>query len=251
MAPTVAEGRGAPRMGRLLYAGYVWLLLGLVGVVVWPFVALMPDRHVNWRLTRAAALLLARLSGVTVSIVGALPDGAAPSVIVGNHASFVDGIVPILLSREPVVIVAGGELEHQRLAGPFLRGLGCEFVRSTDDGGERNAERFARVLAGGSSLAIFPEASLSREPGLRRFHLGAFVMAVEAGVPVLPIGIRGSREIVRPGRRFPEPGHLGVHVGQPISPRGSGVRAAIDLRNRARATVLELSGEIDLLVRRT
>jgi len=235
-------------MGRLLYAGYVWVLLGLVGAIVWPLVVLVPDRHMNWRLTRAAALLLARLSGVSVSIVGIPPGDTSPSVIVGNHASFIDGIVPILLSRKPVVIVAGGELEHQRLAGPFLRGLGCEFVRSADDGGERNAERFARVLAAGDSLAIFPEASLGREPGLRRFHLGAFVIAVEAGVPVLPVGIRGSREIVRPGRRLPEPGHLEMHVGSPIPPKGTGARAAIDLRNRARSSVLELSGEIDLLV---
>ncbi len=242
----------AVRDGQLLYAGYVWLLVALVGVVVWPVVSLFPVQEWNWRLTRAAGLLLARLTGVAVSFSGTRPDDEGPYVIVANHASFVDGMVMILASARPLVIVAGGELEHQRIAGPFLRGLGCEFVRpAEDDRGGDNAERFGRVLAGGRSLALFPEASLNREPGLRRFHLGAFAIAVEAGVPVLPMGIRGSRNVVRPGQRLPEPGRLEVRIGTPIPPCGTGVRAAIDLRNRARASVLALSAEVDQLAQQS
>ncbi|ETZ99771.1 acyltransferase family protein [Mycobacterium kansasii 824] len=47
------------------------------------------------------------------------------------------------------------------------------------------------MCASGQSLVIFPEGRLARAPGLRPFHIGAFVVAAEAGVPALPVAIRG------------------------------------------------------------
>lgn len=235
------------RLGRYAYAGYVWLALTLIGVCVWPAVVLSRNRTRNWQLTRAAGALLARLSGISLTVTGSVPKSEGPLVIVANHASFIDGLVLVLLFPEPVAIVAGGELAHQRIAGPFLRNLGCEFVLSgTDLNGRSNIERLAAVLASGRSLALFPEASLSSDPGIRRFHLGAFAIAVQAGVSVLPVGINGSREVTPPGRRAPRRGRVSVHIGDAVRPAGTDRRAMIVLRDAVRSAVVELCDDRNL-----
>jgi 1-acyl-sn-glycerol-3-phosphate acyltransferase len=224
-------------------------VLVLIAIPVWPLVSFLLDQRRSWSLTRRAGSLLARLSGVSISIAGTFVEGEDPYVVVANHASFIDGMVLILLLRGPVSIVAGGELAKQRLAGPFLRGLGCEFVGSgRARSGSSEAERLSRALRQGCSVAIFPEASLGRGAGLRRFHLGAFAMAVGTGTSVLPVGISGTRDIVRPGRHAPEPGRV-VHarIGTPVSPTAEGLAGAIALRDKVREVILELSGEQDLL----
>lgn len=247
--PSVVGSRSWPdRLYRAVYAGYVWLALLVVGVFVWPFVSISPCRRLNWSVTRAAGFALARLSGISFTMTGVLPADGAPSVIVANHASFIDGMVFILVAPSPVAIVAGGELATQRLAGPFLRGLGCEFVLSGDDRpGRSNADRYAQALAAGRSLAIFPEASLGNDPGIRRFHLGAFAIAAQAEVPVIPIGICGTREVTPPGRRLPVRGNVQAHVGAPILADGTGMAPTLALRNEVRLVILQLTGKQDLL----
>jgi 1-acyl-sn-glycerol-3-phosphate acyltransferase len=166
---------------------------------------------------------------------------------VANHASFIDGLVLALCLQEPVAFVAGGELATQRVAGPFLRRLGCEFVDQSHP--QQRSSEIARItdaLRSGRNVAFFPEGSLHRAAGLRSFHLGAFAVAIESGTSIVPVGIRGSRDVVRPGGRFPRRGAIHVTIGQPISSSGKGWQATLNLRDRARAAILSLSGEPEL-----
>jgi 1-acyl-sn-glycerol-3-phosphate acyltransferase len=91
-----------------------------------------------------------------------------------------------------------------------------------------------------------PEGTLTRAPGLLSFHLGPFVLAAEAGVPIVPITITGTRSVLRGDQWFPHRGRIQVHVGAPIVPTGTGFEAAVRLRDAARAVVLARCGEPDL-----
>ncbi|TAN84687.1 MAG: hypothetical protein EPN14_01850, partial [Gallionella sp.] len=73
-----------------------------------------------------------------------------------------------------------------------------------------------------------------------------FIIAAEAGAPVVPVSIRGTRSILRDGHWFPRRGIITVTIGQPIVPEGKGWAAAIRLRNAARMEVLRRCGEPDL-----
>jgi 1-acyl-sn-glycerol-3-phosphate acyltransferase len=75
--------------------------------------------------------------------------------------------------------------------------------------------------------------------------MGAFVAGSEAGRPVLPVGIRGTRSMLRPGHRFVRRGALSVVVGEPIVPTGRGWPAAVRLERGARAAILRSCGEPD------
>ena len=98
----------------------------------------------------------------------------------------------------------------------------------------------------GHSLVFFPEGTFGRAPGLRPFRLGAFVVAAQTGVPLVPLGISGTRSILRAEQWFPRRGAVSVTVGTPIMPSGTDWNAVIALRDAARAQMLQLCGEPDL-----
>ncbi len=83
-------------------------------------------------------------------------------------------------------------------------------------------------------------------PGLLGFRLGAFLIAAQAGVPVVPITVRGTRSILRGDRWFPRRGKIVVHIGSPLSADGTDFDAAVRLRDTARALMLKWCGEHDL-----
>jgi 1-acyl-sn-glycerol-3-phosphate acyltransferase len=101
-------------------------------------------------------------------------------------------------------------------------------------------------VRGGESLIFFPEGTFGRAAGLLPFRLGGFLAAAEAGVPVVPVGVRGTRSLLRSGSWFPRRGAVTVVVAPPLLPSGPGWSAAVDLRDRGRAALLRASGEPDL-----
>lgn len=67
------------------------------------------------------------------------------------------------------------------------------------------------------------------------FRLGAFKAAVEAGRPVVPIHLEGTRSLLRPGSRLQRPGHITLSIGEPLIPAAGGWPEMVRLRDRARA----------------
>jgi 1-acyl-sn-glycerol-3-phosphate acyltransferase len=238
--------RTARALGTWLFAVYVWTLVVVVGVPVWFLVAALPTLAFRWKAVRAGGRLLAASCGIAFRVSGAPPE-RGPFVVVANHASFIDSLALMLALSSPVAFVAGGELASQRIAGPFLRRLGCVFVdQDHPEQRSRDAARITDAIKGGRSVVFFAEGSLHRAPGLRTFQLGAFVAAAGAHAPLVPVGIRGSRDVVRPGGRFPRHGAVTVAFGDAIEPSGIGWTETLALRDQARAAIVKLSGEPDL-----
>ena len=209
----------------LLYAGYAWAVTVAVGTPAWLLIVTMPGPQRRWAVLRAAARLLRRLLGIPFTITGRVPEGS-PFVVVANHASFIDGLVLLLCLPGPACFAVAEKFAAQRIAGLFLRRIGCQFVhRAQPQQAAASTAHLAAVLASGRSLVIWPEGALDPAPGLRPFHLGAFEAAATTGAPVLPAGIRGSRELIRPGSRFPHRAALHVAFGDAIRrPAPAGTR---------------------------
>ncbi|MEE8555915.1 MAG: lysophospholipid acyltransferase family protein, partial [bacterium] len=175
-----------------------------------------------------------------------LPRGR-PCVYVANHSSYMDSLVLFAVLPGRLHFVAKKEMAGQFFAGPFLRRIGTEFVERIDkQRGLEDARRVSGAAQAGHSLVFFPEGTFTRMPGLTPFHMGAFVAAAEAGLPVVPVAIRGTRSVLRDGSWFPRWGRIAVRIAEPIAPQGSDWNAAISLRNAAREAVLRECGEPDL-----
>ena len=105
------------------------------------------------------------------------------------------------------------------------------------------------VIAGarqGRNIVFFPEGSFTRRPGLSAFYLGAFKIAAEAQLPILPGIIRGTRTILRSDQWFPRWSPLSVKIDEPIKPAGTDFASLVRLRDTVRATILSRCGEPDL-----
>jgi 1-acyl-sn-glycerol-3-phosphate acyltransferase len=245
LRPRVQHGLAA--LAELLYAGYWWIVLAVTAGIAWPLVVLLPRRAWRWALLRPLLRLALRLMGTPLEVSGLESLPAAGAILVANHASYLDGLVLVAALPGETAFVAKTELAAQVFAGRFLPRLGAVFVERVDpERGARDTQSALAAARAGRRLLFFPEGTLSRMPGLMAFHLGAFVAAVEAGLPVVPVTLRGTRSILRGDQWFPRRGAVSLHVGRPIPPDGGDFAAVLELRDAARAAILARCGEPDL-----
>ena len=222
----------------------MYAILGLSAAVL---LLLLPRPQWRWWVAREAVRLLARLTGTPVTVHGLDHAPAGTCIAVANHPSWIDPLVLASVMPQSFHFVAAEVLEHQGLNGFVLRRLGHQFVeRHEREHGVADVDRLAALVRGGQSLVVFPEGRLARAPGLRSFHMGAFVVAAQTGVPVVPVAIRGTRTILRPEHHFPRRGAVDIAIGEPIWPSGTEWAAAVELQRAARNAVLDLSGEPDV-----
>lgn len=246
--------RGGRMTSDILYAAYVWALFSLLAPVTWLATALLPRPAWGWAVSRGSAQLLTRLSGTPLAVHGLenFPR-EAPCILVANHASYLDGIM--LVAALPsgfsptghFSFVAKRELLDGIISRVYLRHMGADFVERFDP--ERGVEELKQValsLRSGNCPIFFPEGTFNRMPGLLPFRMGAFVVAAEAGVPIVPVSIWGTRSILRAGHWLPRRGAITIMISRPVLPDGKDWAAAVRLRDAARAEILRLCGEPDL-----
>jgi 1-acyl-sn-glycerol-3-phosphate acyltransferase len=170
-----------------------------------------------------------------------------PSVSVANHASYVDSLILTALLPAGAHFAAKHEFASVPVLGWLLARLGTRFVeRFAAREAIEGARELAAAAGAGESLVVYPEGTFTREPGLRSFHMGAFVAAAQSGRPVVPVALRGTRSVLRAGSWLPRRAPVEVFIGRPIPPRGAGWSDALALRDAARAAILARCGETDL-----
>ncbi|MGD8412927.1 MAG: AMP-binding protein [Candidatus Latescibacterota bacterium] len=244
---------GARTAGGLLYAGYVYALVGVLCALAFFPVVLLPKPSWRWWVLKAVSKTASFMQGMRISVEGLenVPR-RGDCVLVANHASYVDSyVVPAALPVQ-VRFVAKVELTRSFFPRLFVSRLGTEFVERFDkQRGIADARRIGRRARNGPPLFFYPEGGTSRVPGLRAFHMGAFAVAAESGLDVVPVAIRGTRSILRSGSWFPRPGRVSVVVGPAVQPPDDeGVAdswtAAVGMRDQARKFILAHCGEPDL-----
>lgn len=222
---------------RLLWGVYMGLLAvpALLAAAV-PALAL-PSLRGRRAGARAVCRLYYFLCGLPVRCIGMERLPAGPCVVVANHASNLDG--PLLFAVLPprFGFVIKKEASRIPLAGTVMLRLGHHFVnRFNRHEGANDARRILRNVAQGESIVFFPEGTFSAKTGVARFHTGAFVAAARAGIPVVPVVIRGTRRVLRGKTLLPRWSRIEVEVLAPIevSPEG---HATTRLRDLARERI--------------
>lgn len=227
--------RAVATLGAAIFTAYAWTLVAMALVVLGPRLALARDAREGSRLTRAWCHALFRLGFFTLEVRGAERlDRGGPAVFVANHASYLDAMVLRAVLPPEARFAAKDRLLRYPLLGRVLRANG---VIPVERGRESSADALAAVVSRGEALAIFPEGTFVRAPGLLPFRLGAFRAAVDARCPVVPIAIRGTRRAWPDETPLIRPGRIEVIVGEPIHPEGEGWPEIVRLRDRARETI--------------
>ena len=235
---------------RVFYGAYVWSMFFVLALGTTLTAAVLPGIERRRRLARAASRTMLRLAGMPVVVKSEERIPAGQCVIVANHASYLDGLVMTAALPPRFGFVIKREMSRVPLAGLLLRRLGSQFVeRFNRTQGAADARRMMRNAVNGHSLVFFPEGTFSLQPGLLKFHTGAFVAAARARCPVVPAVVRGTRKALAPRTAWPRPSRIEVEILPALSATaGKDENATIELRDRARNAILSELREPDLSV---
>lgn len=186
------------------------------------------------RCARAWSWLILATTGVEVTVHGLerLVRGKT-YVFVANHQSIYD--IPSLFWNIPfqLRIIAKESLGRFPMLGPHLKRTGHMLVdrRKPDRSGIFGWA--SRLTANGLSLIIFPEGTRSRDGMLGKFKGGSIMLAMQAGLPLVPISVIGSRHVMKKGELTTRPGHVTLIVHDPIELAAEAEPSVHDVRKLA------------------
>jgi 1-acyl-sn-glycerol-3-phosphate acyltransferase len=151
-----------------------------------------------------------------------IPDEGA-AIFASNHLSFSDSIfLPLMVPRRMTFLAKSDYFTGRGLKGKataaFFKGVGqLPIDRSGGKAGEAALNSGLRVLRRGELLGIYPEGTRSPDGRLYRGRTGVARMALEAGVPVLPVAMIGTDKAQPTGKKLPRIMRIGIRIGRPLS----------------------------------
>jgi 1-acyl-sn-glycerol-3-phosphate acyltransferase len=197
--------------------------------------------------------LIANTVGARVRLHGAenLPAAGTPVVYMANHQSYMD--IPALFGYLPVQfrIIAKESLFKVPFMGWHLSRAGnIPINRSNRREAMRSIKEAVKRIREGTSVVVFPEGTRSRTGILQPLKAGSFKLAVQAGVPIVPVTIVGTCKVLPKDSLVFHPGRVDVYVGPPVATKDVPDEHLDDLIERVRATMAEpllplgLAGEL-------
>jgi 1-acyl-sn-glycerol-3-phosphate acyltransferase len=236
-----------PRPTDLLRTPITWLS-GLVGTVVMGIAAtvvghLRPRSPLVQRIIVAWSRSWLIPAGVSLEVRGAdRLDTSRSYIVVANHLSNMDIMVCFVALPVPIRYLAKKELFRVPLLAQAMRAIGIVEVDRQHRGAAtiHAVNRQSRmVMERGLSLIVYPEGTRTRDGVMRPFKKGAFTMAVESGLPVVPVAVHGTREVWRPGSWWMRSGAVTVVIDAPIETTGMTRSDVTSLRDQVQGIVGE------------
>jgi 1-acyl-sn-glycerol-3-phosphate acyltransferase len=198
-----------------IWVFFATLVCGIVVIVLSFFVRSGHPLHKIAQFWGRSILFVSR---VKVSVKGwSNIDVEGPYIYMANHQSNFD--IPVLLGHLAVQFrwLAKVELFKIPIFGHSMRKAGYISIdRYHRESAFRSLQVAANKIKSGVSVLIFPEGTRSRDGKIRRFKKGGFVLAVDSGVPIVPVVIKGTRAIMPKGKFRIYAGHVSLVIHKPI-----------------------------------
>ena len=195
-------------------------------------------------IARLWARILLAVSGARIRVEGLEKlEKDAAYVLVANHSSYMDTPVVLQIPLQIRFFAKRGLFRIPLLGGHLRRAGHLPVVRENPRASLKSLTEGARLVRErGVSVVLFPEGGRSPD-GLREFKEGAAYLAIKAGVPAVPIGIIGTRQVLPMGSFHVRPHAVTVRIGDPISTEGMKLDARGALSQTLRRKVAELIRE--------
>ncbi len=227
----------------MMIAGVIYFIFGFIVITLFGFVLLGTGRRTDRRRLLFHRLLQLMMKGLVRILPGTSfrvvnPNGedfSRPAVIVCNHQSHLDLLYTLAMT--PKLIVLTNEWAWNM---PFYRSV----LRYSDsmpvsNGMEQNLKKIREMAAKGYSLLVFPEGTRSENNGVGRFHQGAFFMAEELGMDILPIVLHGTRDMLPKHETMVHKGSVTLLIGDRITPENADLRKGKTCREISRLVCRE------------
>ncbi len=204
----------------------VFFLIPAIGVYttvlgVISLLSTIVDRHGNTahRCAQAWAWLILKTTGVRVTVRGAAPPVDASYIFASNHQSTYD--IPVIFASLPhsLRIIAKASLGRFPFIGWHLKWAG-HLLLQRDERGAAVLKKMQMMISDQASLIIFPEGTRSVDGAVGSFKGGVFLMAIDSGLPVVPLSVSGTRHVMLRGRLRTRPGDVTLTIHPPIPTAG-------------------------------
>jgi 1-acyl-sn-glycerol-3-phosphate acyltransferase len=217
----------------------VALALALLLAPLWLRLLFTRDEGRAFRLVQQCARHVLRLSGVDVRVhhLEHMPaDGHA--VLVSNHVSIADAAVLLAALPFDFRFVANHVFAQYPILGAAIRGASAHIVdRGSWRGRADCGHAMVRWLGNGRSLLVFPEGTTADDGRMLPFRTGAFRAAARSGRPVVPIALRGTRELLPPNQLRLTKTTVDVELLPPLVARDATREGVLELRDRTAAKI--------------
>jgi 1-acyl-sn-glycerol-3-phosphate acyltransferase len=170
-------------------------------------------------LARAWSGWVTSFAGVKIVVENrAKLEPTQPYVFMSNHASSLDIWTVFVAVPRRIRLIAKKQLGRIPLLGWVMRAGRFIFIdRGNGVAARRSIEEAGQRIHNGSSVLLFPEGTRTRDGALLPFKKGGFHLAVKAGVPIVPIALRGTRALMPAGSYLCRAGVVTAIIGEPIS----------------------------------
>ena len=236
--------------------GFAWFLINVLQVcffLFWSF--LLQSLSILTRFLTGSQwlpLLCARylwapaLVGITRSPVRVRGleqiDLSKPHIFVCNHQSTLDIAVAFVAIPKPLRFVAKKELLYVPFLGWYMWATGMIFVnRKKSEEARKSLERAGKIIREGADVIAFAEGTRSEDGEILPFKKGIFVVALEAGVPIVPMSIEGTRFVMPKNTFRIRPHQIDVVFGKPIETTGLTYEQRNELIHKTRNTIIDLN----------
>jgi 1-acyl-sn-glycerol-3-phosphate acyltransferase len=172
-------------------------------------------------------------------------EGRQPVIFMSNHESQMDPPILVAALPLPAVYIAKQELKYVPFIGWAGWAAGVIFIdRGNRDRAIQSIHDAALQIRGGKNVVIFPEGTRSRIGEMLPFKKGGFALALDAGVPIIPMATVGGFQVLPSGSLRIRPGKYVIRLGEPVLPAEHADRESLmkEVRDRIEALVAEARG---------
>jgi len=231
--------RQPARIAALAFTIYVVALLAISVPPAWLVLLLLPSGERSDLWSKRWARWLIAASGCPLRVSGAAHvPGDRPVVFVSNHTSYLDSIVLMAAIPSAYRFVVARRYAAWPVVGSAIRKARYITVdRRSAATRAGSVDVIEASLRDGSSVLMYPEGHRARGSDLEPFRAGAFRAAVATGRAIVPITVRGTRTVMRPGARLFRRGPIDVTIHPPVVPAGIDRREIARLRDVVRRDI--------------
>ncbi len=182
-------------------------------------------------------------TGCRLQIVpGFVPTPGQPYIFVMNHQSMFDIVVAFVAIPANIRFVAKKALRSVPFLGWYMRATGMVFIDRGDHAqAVHSLEQACQKIRSGANILVYPEGTRAKENGpILPFKKGPFIMAIQAGVPIVPVAIEGSGRLLPTNTLRITPGPVRVILGTPIPTAGLSRYDRLQLMSHVRDSLIDL-----------
>lgn len=199
--------------------------------------------RIVYKLPKQFSKTFMKLTGSKISVAGLdlIPEG--PVVFIANHESDID--IPVLLGAidKPFGFVSKVEMKKVPIISAWLDALNCVLIdRKNTKQAVHSLQEGVKLFKEGHSLVIFPEGTRSKGGDVRPFKVGGIRLAQNAGVPIVPISIKGTADVFERNGLFIKPAAIKVTIGHPIDPKVYYHKNYRELTEEVRQIIITIRG---------